>query len=638
MKPVYQGYGASCAHMNSVRLGLNIDSLKAQGRLAKSSSELASTFERLSSGQRINRASDDAAGLAIASGLRIGNAVFTQGVRNLNDGLSLLSIAESTIGQLSSVVTRIRELAQQSANGTLSSTQRKSLDTEAQELAAEFFRISRSSTFNRINLFDGSLSSGIRFQGGFGVNGSVFSQLGGALGTGTFGGTITTNLSTNGSDTAVGDLNGDGIPDTVVAQSNTNNVAILLGNGDGTFTSQGAVTAGTAPQSVTLGDLNGDGILDIVAGNRNSNNLSVLLGNGDGTFSAAGSLSTGSQPTDVALGDLNGDGVLDILSADRGSNALSIFIGNGDGTFSAQTTLATGTAPAAITLGDLNGDGILDAIAANGSSSNLSVFLGNGDGSFTSQGTIAVGSSPGSVALGDLNGDGILDAVAASAGTNTLAILLGDGDGTFTSGGTLATGSNPGSVALGDLNGDGVLDVVSTNSGSDSISVFLGDGDGRNFSSQSVIATGDAPRALNLADLNGDGVLDIFISNNLDNNLAAFLSINRDGIAPLLDFSLATKAGALQAISLLDNKLAQLGVQQGVVGAFQSRLSSAVVTLSSQADNYAAAEGRIQDADVAQEVASLTRLNTVRDAAAAILAQANQQPQLALLLLANERA
>jgi flagellin-like hook-associated protein FlgL len=132
--------------------------------------------------------------------------------------------------------------------------------------------------------------------------------------------------------------------------------------------------------------------------------------------------------------------------------------------------------------------------------------------------------------------------------------------------------------------------------------------------------------------------LDLFISNNLDNNSAAFRCINRDGIAPLLNFSLASKAAALQATSLLDNKFAQRGVPQGVVGAFQSRLSSAVTTLSSQADNYAAAEGRIRDADVAQEVASLTRLNIVRDAVASILAQANQQPQLALLSLANDSA
>ncbi len=144
-----------------IRIGSNISSLQAQRRLSETSSTLSKTFERLSSGQRINRASDDAAGLSIATTLNSGKRVYTQGVRNLNDGISALQIADSSVENLSQIVTRIRELAEQSANGTFSSTQREALDTEAKELKEEFFRGSRAAEFNGMHLLDGSLETGL---------------------------------------------------------------------------------------------------------------------------------------------------------------------------------------------------------------------------------------------------------------------------------------------------------------------------------------------------------------------------------------------------------------------------------------------------------------------------------------------
>ncbi len=100
-----------------ITLGTNIQSLNAQRLLGRTEEKLSTVFERLSSGQRINRASDDAAGLAISESLNVDRRVYNQAVRNLNDGLSVLNIADSTVEQLSSIVTRIQELAQQAANG-----------------------------------------------------------------------------------------------------------------------------------------------------------------------------------------------------------------------------------------------------------------------------------------------------------------------------------------------------------------------------------------------------------------------------------------------------------------------------------------------------------------------------------------
>ena len=115
-----------------ITLGSNIASLGAQRRLANASEKLGSVFERLSSGLRINRASDDAAGLAVSSSLNAYQRIYTQGVRNLNDGVSALSIADGAIGQLSNIVTRQNELAEQAANGIYTTVPRSALDREAQ--------------------------------------------------------------------------------------------------------------------------------------------------------------------------------------------------------------------------------------------------------------------------------------------------------------------------------------------------------------------------------------------------------------------------------------------------------------------------------------------------------------------------
>jgi len=111
----------------TVRLNTNLASLNAQRRLGEATSSLGTSFERLASGLRINKASDDAAGLAIASGLQVDSRVYTQGIRNVNDAISLFAVAEGGAQQLGNIIIRIQELSEQSANGTLSNKQRTAL-------------------------------------------------------------------------------------------------------------------------------------------------------------------------------------------------------------------------------------------------------------------------------------------------------------------------------------------------------------------------------------------------------------------------------------------------------------------------------------------------------------------------------
>ncbi len=143
-----------------ITLGTNINSLRGQNRLNKASAELRLAYERLSSGQRINRATDDAAGLAVSENLKADSRIFGQALKNINDGISYLSIAETAVQSLSDILVRQNELATQAANGSLDSTQRLSLDTEAMALTNEYNRIIETATFAGRKIFnaqDGNL-------------------------------------------------------------------------------------------------------------------------------------------------------------------------------------------------------------------------------------------------------------------------------------------------------------------------------------------------------------------------------------------------------------------------------------------------------------------------------------------------
>ena len=149
----------------AITLGNNISSLRAQSRLAKTDLALNKTYEKLSSGLRINTASDDAAGLAIADDLRVKIRIGQIAVRNANDGISTISIADAALGEVQSVLSRLGELAEQSSSGTFSASQRSALQSEFIALSSEIERIAVTTEFNGIKILSGSTS--ITLQVGF---------------------------------------------------------------------------------------------------------------------------------------------------------------------------------------------------------------------------------------------------------------------------------------------------------------------------------------------------------------------------------------------------------------------------------------------------------------------------------------
>src|SRR5438094_118418 len=226
--------------------------------------------------------------------------------------------------------------------------------------------------------------------------------------------------------------------------------------------------AGAEPETLVTGDFNRDHKLDLAVPNPNSNNVSILLGNGDGTFRPSVEYSVGQSPVRAAVGDFNRDGKLDLVVANNVSNNVSVLLGNGDGSFRTAVEYSAGENPTAVAVGDFNRDGKLDAVVTDGGSNKVTVLLGNGDGSFQSPATYSTGYQP-SVAVGDLNGDGKLDFAIAHIGFGTVTTLLGNGNGGFQQTVSYTVPAGVMLIALGDFNGDGKLDLATPDGGAQCI-------------------------------------------------------------------------------------------------------------------------------------------------------------------------
>lgn len=354
---------------------------------------------------------------------------------------------------------------------------------------------------------------------------------------------------------AVGDLNGDGKPDVVVANlcvtsGNCRNgtVGVLLGKGDGTF--QPAViysSGGYHANSVAIADVNGDGKPDVIVANHffssrdhTSGGVSVLFGNGDGTFALAQSFRSGGwYASSLAAADVNGDGQAD-LSVGNGCTSsghcqkgtVRVLLGKGDGTFQLGADCGTGAWIRSLALADVNGDGKPDIVVAQ--EGGINMLLGNGDGTFQLYAAYGSGGSAvRSVAVADVNSDGRPDLLVVSSclsnsdcSSGVVGVLLGNGDGTFQPAVTYASGAVYGrSVAAGDVNGDGKTDVVVANQFGPTedtralaIGVLPGNGDGTLQSALTFESGGHWPTSVAVGDLNGDGKLDVVAANDYGPN------------------------------------------------------------------------------------------------------------------------
>ncbi len=307
-----------------------------------------------------------------------------------------------------------------------------------------------------------------------------------------------------------GDLNEDGWSDLTVVSETSADMRVFLSN-QGSFSTFELIDLplGNKPSSNEGTDLNGDGLIDMVIGNTQGDMVSVVLGEGVGSFGEEVVYDAAQGVRGVAILDIEGDGDMDIASANRIGNSISLFINNGNAEFSDGGTIGGPLgAETAIISADMNEDGLMDLVVGGYTSDNIGVFLNDGDGGFNVTTPVNSGDAPWMITMGDINLDGHVDIAAASSGSSSISIHFGDGAGGLSSVVTYPAGGFPVAIDLGDLDGDGDLDVVSSNYSGNNFTLYENDGNGGYFNQQNLASEASGSCAI-FHDRNNDGVMDL---------------------------------------------------------------------------------------------------------------------------------
>lgn len=686
-----------------IKFGSNILSLNLQRELGRTTTDLSTVFERLSSGQRINRASDDAAGLSISSILRADTRVLNQGVRNLNDGLSATNIAEAALSTLSSVAERIQELATQASNSSLADKQRKGLQREVTALQAEWNRIVESTTFNGMNLLMGS-SSRMTLQGGRGSDAMLTVQIGSSIS----GATTRVSASASGvegNDTsAVRAISADGryvafdslSTNLVSGDTNTQRDAFIKDTLTGVVTrvntdSNGNQALGSASYVTSI---SGDGryvtfhssAANLVAGDTNTQidtfvkdtltGITIRVSTDSAGTQASGGTSRGGQisadgryvaffssATNLVAGDTNGQ--VDSFVKDLQTGALTRISTSSSGAealggLSVVTSISADGRYVAfesdannLVASDTNGNrDVFIKDTLTGTTTRIStdtngieaIFGGSSGALLSADGMLATFiSSASNLVSGDSNGQGDVFLKDLSTGVTTRINTTSSGlqalGGTSVVQGISADGrfvvfnSSATNLVTGDTNGAQDVFLKDLLSGS-TIRINVG------ASGQESIGTSSTTRALsadarfvafdsaadNLVDGDGNMRDDVFLRD-----------LTREGVQQMAGMVVSNRASASVTLSLIDKYKDELLGYRANLGAVTSRITTFRATLSATALNYATAESRITDADIAMESATAVALSIKQQVATALLAQANLSPQLGLALLGRRR-
>ncbi len=344
-------------------INTNIASLNSQRNLNSSQSALAVSLQRLSSGLRINSAKDDAAGMAIAERFTAQIRGLNQASRNANDGISLAQTAEGALAEVANNLQRIRELAVQSANATNSATDRTALQAEVTELVAEISRVSTQTSFNGVNLLDGSFSAQ-QFQVGANANQTITiasiasarttdlgasysaSIAGGAVTAALVSGDLTVNGAAVNASAGYADTNGRTADSAyAIARAINASQSTVTATANATTAAGGTTTAFASGNTGTL-TING-----------------VTTASIDGTGSAAGnrsavlaainaiSAATGVTATDDGTG-------IDLAAADGRNIAISVTQTAGTFTLAVAGTTGTATTRGTVSLATTSTSGI----------------------------------------------------------------------------------------------------------------------------------------------------------------------------------------------------------------------------------------------------------------------------------------
>jgi hypothetical protein len=332
---------------------------------------------------------------------------------------------------------------------------------------------------------------------------------------------------------AIADLDGDGHPDLIVANSadagvfsDSGSVAVLRGQGDGTFDPPRLYVAGLKPVAVAIGDVNLDGHLDIVVANYQGASFTVLLGKGDGTFIRGGTFpSYCFDPRSIVVADFNGDGAPDVAVAGRTGLSVTVFLNSGSGQFASPSTIISlGAYVQSLHVADLNGDGKLDLVATLYNTGHVVTLLGDGLGGMTSGATLTTSNGPTGVVVTDQDGDGIPDLAVTCDSDASLWFFHGLGGGAFAGSPQTIAGAAT-ALAVTDFEGDHRPDLVAVLTSNQAVQVLTGEAPGTTppYVANPPVLAGGQPVAVAVGDVNQDGVLDVITAIRNSNSLSIML-------------------------------------------------------------------------------------------------------------------
>jgi flagellin len=558
-----------------LKINSNINAYVAANALSKNQRVMDTAMERLSTGVRINSAADDAAGLAISSKMTSQINGLKQAVRNANDAISLVQVAEGATAGISDMLQRMRELAVQAANGSYTANDRQALDNEFQQLSGEIDRIATDTQWNGKNLLDGTgfASSTATFQVGANDNQTITANLG----------TLSTNLL------------------GITASSSD------YGAHPTTAPTLTQVAVGSAGS-----DTDGDGDNDLIYSNGNNSSVTVGVYENDGVGNFGNkqvikSINDSGYYTDIAFGDYDGDGDNDLIYS-KGNNSsvtVGVYENDGVGNFGNKQVIKSINGSGVYTdiaFGDYDGDGDNDLIFSKGNNSSVAVGVYENDG---------VGNFGNKQVIKSINDSGRHSSIAfgttpaltqnASLNFNNLSLTEGDRI-------TLAI---PGGSQVQGVVGSGGLDALLT-------------------SMSSAVA---AQNTLFSAATSANGVIAL---NGLSNGAALpsiTVTLEKPGSSNLASSSLGTVADSNNTITAVDKSLLEISDLRSSYGATLNRLEYAVNNLTNTAQNNESSRSRILDTNYAIETTELARTQIIQQAAMAMLVQANQQPNQVLELL-----
>ncbi len=362
-----------------------------------------------------------------------------------------------------------------------------------------------------------------------------------------------TGSSPNG--VALGDLDGDGKPDLVVTNRDSQTVSIFMNTSvpgpitASSFAPNVDFTTRSDPWCVVISDVNGDGKPDLLVMNRGNNTVSIFRNvstSGSITassFSSGVVFETGSRPTCLTICDVDGDGKPDLVVSNFYSNTVSVFrnISVPDtitaDSFAPRVDFTTGANPVGVDVGDVDGDGKPDLAVINSNDNSISVFRNistPGNISFAPRIDFVTGTYPNSIIAGDMDGDGKPDLVITNSNDNTISVFRNTstpGSISLAPKADFTAGRDPFRVAIGDMDGDGKPDLVVTNNGGDNtVSIFKNKSTPGNisFAPRVEFETGVYPFGVAVGDVDGDGRPDLVVTNA---DLSSTVSVLRNIIS-----------------------------------------------------------------------------------------------------------